>query len=84
MPMAAGTWRLKNVDLVVSLSHCVAKSVRVRRGVPHVCYCFTPMRYAWQGATPTSELVRPARAAGRWPARCSIGSATGTGDGRAG
>jgi glycosyltransferase involved in cell wall biosynthesis len=23
--------------------------VRVPRGVPHVCYCFTPMRYAWQG-----------------------------------
>src|SRR4051794_15858443 len=49
MPMAAGTWRLKNVDLVVSLSHCVAKSVQPPPGVPHVCYCFTPMRYAWQG-----------------------------------
>jgi len=35
------------VDLVISLSHCVAKSVRVPAGVPHVCYCFTPMRYAW-------------------------------------
>ena len=49
MPAAAATWRLKDVDLVVSLSHCVAKSVRVPAGVPHVCYCFTPMRYAWQG-----------------------------------
>src|SRR5262249_8802717 len=28
-------------------SHCVAKSVRPPRGGPHVCYCFTPMRYAW-------------------------------------
>jgi glycosyltransferase involved in cell wall biosynthesis len=37
------------VDLVVSLSHCVAKAVRPPAGVPHVCYCFTPMRYAWQG-----------------------------------
>lgn len=36
-----------DVDLVVSFSHAVAKSVRVPRGVPHVCYCFTPMRYAW-------------------------------------
>jgi glycosyltransferase involved in cell wall biosynthesis len=35
------------VDLVVSLSHAVAKSVRPPPGVPHVCYCFTPMRYAW-------------------------------------
>jgi glycosyltransferase involved in cell wall biosynthesis len=49
MPMAAATWKLRNVDLVVSLSHCVAKSVQPPPGVPHVCYCFTPMRYAWQG-----------------------------------
>jgi glycosyltransferase involved in cell wall biosynthesis len=49
MPLAAATWKLRNVDLVVSLSHCVAKSVQPPPGVPHVCYCFTPMRYAWQG-----------------------------------
>ena len=36
-----------DVDLVVSFSHAVAKSVRPPQGVPHVCYCFTPMRYAW-------------------------------------
>ena len=34
---------------VVSLSHCVAKAVQVPKGVPHVSYCFTPMRYAWEG-----------------------------------
>lgn len=49
MPLAARTWRPTEVDLVVSLSHCVAKAVQVPKGVPHVCYCFTPMRYAWQG-----------------------------------
>ena len=49
MPLAARTWRLQNVDLVISLSHCVAKAVVAPPGVPHVCYCFTPMRYAWQG-----------------------------------
>ena len=49
MPLAARTWRLKNVDLVISLSHCVAKAVQPPPGVPHVCYCFTPMRYAWEG-----------------------------------
>jgi glycosyltransferase involved in cell wall biosynthesis len=46
MPLAAG-WRLSNVDLVVSMSHAVAKSAHAPAGVPHVCYCFTPMRYAW-------------------------------------
>jgi glycosyltransferase involved in cell wall biosynthesis len=47
MPAAAATWRLPPCDLVLSLSHCVAKAVKPPRGVPHVCYCFTPMRYAW-------------------------------------
>ena len=46
MPFAAG-WRVTDADLVVSLSHAVAKSARPPAGVPHVCYCFTPMRYAW-------------------------------------
>jgi glycosyltransferase involved in cell wall biosynthesis len=44
---AAARWRLPPCDLVVSLSHCVAKAARPPHGVPHVCYCFTPMRYAW-------------------------------------
>jgi len=48
MPRAVESLSLPaDVDLVVSLSHAVAKGVRVPRGVPHVCYCFTPMRYAW-------------------------------------
>ncbi|HEX8201633.1 MAG TPA: glycosyltransferase [Isosphaeraceae bacterium] len=49
MPLAARWWRTGAVDLVVSLSHCVAKAVQPPPGVPHVCYCFTPMRYAWDG-----------------------------------
>jgi glycosyltransferase involved in cell wall biosynthesis len=47
MPAALAGWRLPPCDLVVSLSHCVAKAARPPQGVPHVCYCFTPMRYAW-------------------------------------
>lgn len=49
MPAAARAWDVGDVDLVISLSHCVAKSVRVPAGVPHLSYCFTPMRYAWDG-----------------------------------
>jgi glycosyltransferase involved in cell wall biosynthesis len=49
MPLAARGWRIGDVDLVISLSHCVAKAVVPPPGVPHICYCFTPMRYAWQG-----------------------------------
>jgi glycosyltransferase involved in cell wall biosynthesis len=47
MPAAVAAWRLPACELVVSFSHCVAKAVRPPRGTPHVCYCFTPMRYAW-------------------------------------
>src|SRR4051794_3548918 len=46
MPLAA-RWKLPACDLVLSLSHCVAKAAAPPPGVPHVCYCFTPMRYAW-------------------------------------
>jgi glycosyltransferase involved in cell wall biosynthesis len=47
LPLIVESWRLPACDLVVSFSHCVAKSARPPSGVPHVCYCFTPMRYAW-------------------------------------
>lgn len=49
MPLSARSWNVEGADLVVSFSHCVAKSIVVPRGVPHVSYCFTPMRYAWDG-----------------------------------
>ena len=39
---------LGRFDLVISSSHCVAKSVLTRPGTIHVCYCHTPMRYLWE------------------------------------
>jgi len=47
MPAAMAAMRLPPSDLVVSFSHCVAKNARCPRDTPHVCYCFTPVRYAW-------------------------------------
>lgn len=49
-PAAASSLRLEGYDLVISLSHAAAKNVSVPKGVPHVCYCFTPMRYIWDQA----------------------------------
>ncbi|HEY2786467.1 MAG TPA: glycosyltransferase [Fimbriiglobus sp.] len=46
IPLAAG-WQIADADLVLSFSHCAAKSALAPPGVPHVSYCFTPMRYAW-------------------------------------
>ncbi|MFA6433311.1 MAG: glycosyltransferase [Elusimicrobiales bacterium] len=34
-------------DLVVSISHAVAKGVKTRPGQKHICICCSPMRYAW-------------------------------------
>jgi len=48
MPTAIERMRPDSVDLVVSTSHCVAKGLIPPAGARHVCYCFTPMRYAWQ------------------------------------
>ncbi len=47
MPFAVRRWKIPETDLVVSFSHCMAKSVKPPEGAPHVSYCFTPMRYAW-------------------------------------
>lgn len=48
-PLAVSQFDLekKNYDLVISTSHCVAKGVKPPKGAVHICYCFTPMRYAW-------------------------------------
>ena len=46
-PLAVSSFDLSGYDLVISLSHAAAKNVRVPVGTPHICYCFTPMRYIW-------------------------------------
>jgi glycosyltransferase involved in cell wall biosynthesis len=46
-PTAVELFDLDGFDLVISTSHCAAKSVVVTGRARHVCYCFTPMRYAW-------------------------------------
>ena len=46
-PSAIEGMHLPNADLLISTSHCVAKGLRTKPGTKHLCYCFTPMRYAW-------------------------------------
>ena len=38
--------RAPQADLLISTSHCVAKGLIPPTGARHLCYCFTPMRYA--------------------------------------
>jgi glycosyltransferase involved in cell wall biosynthesis len=46
-PRAVESFDLSAFDLVVSSSHCAAKGAIARPGVPHLCYCHTPVRYAY-------------------------------------
>jgi glycosyltransferase involved in cell wall biosynthesis len=48
---------LNRFDLVISSSHAFAKNVVTRPGTLHVCYCHTPMRYAWEPDLTRSEPI---------------------------
>ena len=47
MPLAIEQFDLSGYDLVLSSSHAVAKGVLTGPDQLHICYCYTPMRYAW-------------------------------------
>jgi glycosyltransferase involved in cell wall biosynthesis len=46
-PCAVEKFSFEEYDCVLSFSHCVVKGINVPEGKPHICYCHTPMRYAW-------------------------------------
>jgi glycosyltransferase involved in cell wall biosynthesis len=46
-PTAIEQFSFDRFDLIVSLSHCCAKSIVHPGTARHLCYCLTPMRYAW-------------------------------------
>lgn len=45
---AIESFDLSGFDLVVSSSHCVSKGAIAPPGVSHLCYCHTPVRYAYE------------------------------------
>jgi glycosyltransferase involved in cell wall biosynthesis len=47
MPSAIERLDLYQYDVVVAFSYAVAHGVRVKKGARHLCYMYTPMRYAW-------------------------------------
>lgn len=72
MPALIESLRLEPVDLVISTSSCVAKSVRVPRGARHAAYIFSPMRYLY-------DRYEDYFTAGRsnWPTRVAMRCARG-------
>jgi glycosyltransferase involved in cell wall biosynthesis len=47
LPLAIEQLNLKQYDVILSSSHAVAKGVLTNPYQLHICYCHTPMRYAW-------------------------------------
>ena len=85
LPLMPLAWRLRapitDVDAVISSSHACAKAVRAAPSIPHLCYCYTPMRYAWDFQAEQQRIVpvlRPAARLGmrwfrRWDRRTAQG-----------
>jgi glycosyltransferase involved in cell wall biosynthesis len=48
MPAAFESLDLSEYDVVLSNSHACAKGVLTRSDTCHLCYCYTPIRYAWE------------------------------------
>lgn len=78
-PAAVELFDLDRYDLVISSSHCAVKSIIRHPSATHVCYCHSPMRYAWdqfgayfgpdQVGRRRSRLLRPVMARlARWDA----------------
>ena len=80
-PAAVESFDLDAFDLVISSSHCAVKSVVATGRARHLCYCHSPMRYAWDqfdayfGPDRLGRASRFARAAmrplARWDAATS-------------
>jgi glycosyltransferase involved in cell wall biosynthesis len=47
MPLAVEQHDLSLYDIVISNSHAVAKGCLTGASQLHICYCYTPIRYAW-------------------------------------
>jgi glycosyltransferase involved in cell wall biosynthesis len=53
-PSAFESFDLSEYDLIISSSSAFAKGIIPAPGARHVCYCHTPMRFAWR----TSDYIR--------------------------
>lgn len=47
MPFAVEQFDLSKYDVIISNCHAVAKGVITGPDQLHICYCYSPMRYAW-------------------------------------
>ena len=65
-PFAIEQFDLDRYELVISSSHCAAKAVVPPGRARHLCYCHSPMRYAWDQFDAYFGPARVGRFANRW------------------
>ena len=78
-PRAVESLDLRGYDLVISSSHGWVKNIITSPNALHVCYCHTPLRYAWEDTDPGLPLDRWLRPLTRtfmgrvrsWDRRCT-------------
>jgi glycosyltransferase involved in cell wall biosynthesis len=71
-PFAVERFDLDDADLVISSSHCAVKSVVAPGRARHVCYCHSPMRYAWDQFEAYFGAERVGALANRWVYRPAL------------
>jgi len=65
-PFAIEQFDLDAYDLVISSSHCAAKGAVTPGRARHICYCHSPMRYAWDQFDAYFGPARVGSVASRW------------------
>ncbi len=58
MPTAIEMMNLDEFDIVLSSCHSVSKGIITKPSTLHICYCHTPMRYAWESWDLETRLKR--------------------------
>lgn len=71
MPLAIEGLDLRGYDIVISSSHAVAKGVLTGPDQFHLCYCHSPLRYAWD----LQEQYLQASGMGRWGVKRGVARA---------
>ena len=66
MPAAIRSLNLRDYQLILSSSHAIAKNVTTHPNQLHICYCHTPMRYAWDMRAQYLKDYRLETAPKRW------------------
>ena len=69
LPLAIEQLDLRGYDVILSSSHAVAKGVLTGSNQLHVCYCHTPMRYAWDMTFDYLQNSRAGRGGSGWLTR---------------